>query len=268
VGSPGGSVVEQQASETPWLFWIDLGLGLLSFLLVHLRRRWPLAIALIITAFAAVSALEAGPAVLAAVSLATRRRLPEIVAVGALVSGLVNFQLYDEDGLWWVRALLSVVFVAAQLGWGMYLGSRRELMWTLHQRAERAEAEQSLRAAQARATERARIAREMHDALAHRISQVSMHAGALAYRTDLGADELRAGAADIQRQANQALTDLRGVLGVLRDPGTADVPDPPQPTSWWGRSFPKGWAGPSTASCRRGSPTCASTPRGRCSPSG
>ena len=69
----------------------------------------------------------------------------------------------------------------------MYIGSRRELIWTLRQRAERAEAEQELRVAQARATERARIAREMHDVLAHRISQISMHAGALAFREDLTA---------------------------------------------------------------------------------
>ena len=71
------------------------------------------------------------------------------------------------------------------LGWGMYIGSRRELIWTLRQRAERAEAEQELRVAQARGNERARIAREMHDVLAHRISQISMHAGALAFREDL-----------------------------------------------------------------------------------
>ena len=59
------------------------------------------------------------------------------------------------------------------LGWGIYIGSRRELIWTLQHRAERAEAEQELRVAQARGNERARIAREMHDVLAHRISQIS-----------------------------------------------------------------------------------------------
>ena len=86
------------------------------------------------------------------------------------------------------------------LGWGMYIGSRRELIWTLRNRAERAEAEQELRVSQARSNERARIAREMHDVLAHRISQISMHAGALAFRDDLTADEMRASAAVIQRE--------------------------------------------------------------------
>jgi len=116
------------------------------------------------------------------------------------------------------------------LAWGMYIGSRRELLWTLRQRAVRAEQEQELRAASARDAERARIAREMHDVLAHRISQVSMHAGALAYRKDLGSEEMRTNAALIQATANDALTDLRGVLGVLREPGTGRSIEGPQPT--------------------------------------
>jgi signal transduction histidine kinase len=111
----------------------------------------------------------------------------------------------------------------------MYVGSRRELVWTLRQRAERAEAEQGLRVAQARSNERARIAREMHDVLAHRISQISMHAGALAFREDLTAAEMRTSAQVIQEKAHEALTDLRGVLGVLRD-DAGDLLDAPQPT--------------------------------------
>ena len=98
----------------------------------------------------------------------------------------------------------------------------------LRHRAERAEAEQELRVAQARANERARIAREMHDVLAHRISQVSMHAGALAFRENLTPEEVRSSAAVIRDKAHEALTDLRGVLGVLRgaDGEPALVPQP------------------------------------------
>ena len=126
-------------------------------------------------------------------------------------------------------AALTVVTVGL-LGWGAYIGSRRELIWSFRHRAERAEAEQELRATQARANERARIAREMHDVLAHRISQVSMHAGALAFRTDLDADGMRASATIIQDTAHQALADLRSVLGVLRDPESGEPLEPPQPT--------------------------------------
>ena len=120
----------------------------------------------------------------------------------------------------WLTLSTNIVVIAAIMAWGMYIGSRRELLWTLRNRAETAEAEQELRVSQARSNERARIAREMHDVLAHRISQISMHAGALSFRDDLTADEMRDSVAVIQEKAHEALTDLRGVLGVLRDDGS------------------------------------------------
>jgi len=82
---------------------------------------------------------------------------------------------------------------------------------------------------QAQSNERARIAREMHDVLAHRISLVTMHAGALTYRTDLTPEEVRHSAEIIQAKAHEALVDLRQVLGVLRGDGTPGA-DHPQPT--------------------------------------
>ena len=116
------------------------------------------------------------------------------------------------------------------LGWGQFVGSRRELMWNLRQRAERAEAEQELRASEARATERTRIAREMHDVVAHRISHVSMRAGALAFRDDLSVEQMRAESALIRDTANEALHELRAVLHVLRAPSTGELIEQPQPT--------------------------------------
>jgi signal transduction histidine kinase len=70
----------------------------------------------------------------------------------------------------------------------------------------------------------------MHDVLAHRISLITMHAGALAYRTDLTADEMRETAGLIQTKSHEALTDLRQVLGVLRDDDHPALLDRPQPT--------------------------------------
>ena len=129
----------------------------------------------------------------------------------------------------WLNLSVNVVATAAIFGWGMYIGSRRELVWTLRHRAERAESEQELRVEQARANERARIAREMHDVLAHRISLISMHAGALAYREDLTPEQVHISASVIQDKAHEALTDLRGVLGVLRD-ADGEPALAPQPT--------------------------------------
>jgi signal transduction histidine kinase len=224
---------EIEAEQHELLFVVDLSLGLGAYVLVFFRRRWPLTIALVTGAVGAVSGTSAGPAVLAAVSLSTRRRWREIALVGT-----VNFataQLFstitaDKSDPAWLTLVANAVATAAMLGWGMYIGSRRELIWTLRNRAERAEAEQELRVAQARGNERARIAREMHDVLAHRISEVSMHAGALGFREDLTAEEIRASAGVIQEQAHEALIDLRGVLGVLRDGSTGELLSAPQPT--------------------------------------
>ena len=217
-----------------WLVVVDLLLGLTGYVLVWFRRRYPMPVATVITVFGFISSTAAGPGVLAAVSLATRRVWWQLVVIGAI--NVVASYTYNmvvptpDNGPWWVNLLVVVVVSVAILGWGAYIGSRRELLWTLKNRAERAEAEQELRTSQARANERARIAREMHDVLAHRISQVSMHASALAFRTDLDADEMRASATIIQDTAHEALADLRSVLGVLRDPETGMPLEPPQPT--------------------------------------
>jgi signal transduction histidine kinase len=215
------------------LFVLDVALGLGAYVLVFFRRRWPLPVALLVNLVAAGSGLASGPTVLATVSLATRRRWREMALVGSVGFATSQFYVVSQPGPtddpFWLDLSVNVILMVAILGWGMYLGSRRELIWTLRHRAERAESEQEFRVEQARANERARIAREMHDVLAHRISQVSMHAGALAFREDLTPEQVHTSATVIREKAHEALTDLRGVLGVLRgadgEPALA-----PQPT--------------------------------------
>src|SRR5690606_18845190 len=82
---------------------------------------------------------------------------------------------------------LSVVLLAAVLAWGSRIRARRQLVDSLRERAARAEAEAASHAERLRGLERERIAREMHDVLTHRISLVSLHAGALEIRPDLPA---------------------------------------------------------------------------------
>ena len=224
---------EAQVEELPLLFYVDLAVGLAAYVLMFFRRRWPLGIALLTNVMGAVSGIAQGPSTLTSVSLATRRRLPHVVLVATVALASSTFftesqpRLDDEPA--WISFVAAVFAIAASMGWGMFIGSRRELLWTLRNRAERAEAEQELRVTQAQGTERARIAREMHDVLAHRISQVSLHAGALSFREDLSAEEMRSSAAVIQATAHEALTDLRAVLGVLRD-DSGELLDTPQPT--------------------------------------
>jgi signal transduction histidine kinase len=116
------------------------------------------------------------------------------------------------------------------MAWGMFVRARRQLVLSLRDRAEQAEAEQELRVQQARQVERTRIAREMHDVLAHRISLLSLHAGALEFRPDAPPDEVAKAAGVIRSSAHQALHDLREVIGVLREDQADEAPVPPQPT--------------------------------------
>jgi signal transduction histidine kinase len=228
-----GNALSQEWSHARWLFWADLAIGLSSYVVYAYHRRFQVGAAVITTALGAVSAVAAGPGVLAFVSMATRRRWREIVAVSALnlVTG-VTFELITpapSDG--WFGALILIVFATGiSAAVGLYIGARRELLLSLRDRAERAEREQSMRVGQARTNERARIAREMHDVLAHRISLVAMHAGALSYRRDLSPEETRDTAEVIQENAHQALLELREILGVLRDTPQPDVVERPQPT--------------------------------------
>src|SRR4029453_19421419 len=78
--------------------------------------------------------------------------------------------------------------------------------------------------------ERARIAREMHDVLAHRLSLLNMHAGALEFRPDAPPDEIARAAGVIRASARGALEDLREVIGVLRDSTDGGSPDHPLPS--------------------------------------
>ena len=116
--------------------------------------------------------------------------------------------------------LVAAIGVGFCVAAGAYIGARRDLVASLRERAERAEGERELRAEQAKVGERARIAREMHDVLAHKVSLIALHAGALEVSTDDA--RTRESAALIRTTAAQAMNDLREVLGVLRAGGGED----------------------------------------------
>ena len=223
-----------QWQHARWWFWTDLALGLVGLAILPWRRRHPVAVAAAVNALALGSWSVGGPATLALVSLSTRRRLREILPVAALALGaglVLEATDRDTDRTYVVIVPLTVLILAVTIGWGMFIGSRRELIATLRERARAAEDDQASREAGARTAERSRIAREMHDVLAHRISLVTMHAGALAYRDDLSREEVRATAGIIQDNSHQAMIELREVLGILRDGPGDSAPERPQPSA-------------------------------------
>lgn len=213
---------------------LDLALGVLSWVLIWFRRRWPLTIALVLTLMSTMSATAAFAATLAVVSVCARRRTIEVVPVMVTYFAASFTSFYIIDGLpdmrWWLVVITQLVSTVLVVGVGLYIGARRELVWTLQSRAEAAEQARATDAERARAQERATIAHEMHDVLAHRVSLVAMHAGALAYRTDLSPEEVRESAGIVRDNAHRALEELREVLGVLRVGTEASATDAPQPT--------------------------------------
>ncbi|SKC42798.1 sensor histidine kinase [Krasilnikoviella flava] len=115
---------------------------------------------------------------------------------------------------WWL--LCDVAVHAALFGWGAYGRERALVLWSLRDRARRAEAEQERRVAEARTAERTRIAREMHDTLAHRLSLLAATAGAMEYRPDADPTALAAAAGRVRAGVSDALEDLRQVIRLLR----------------------------------------------------
>ena len=211
---------------------IDAVLGLLCCLSLWWRRRWPLGVALVCVVVGTFSTAGTVAGLLALASLAIHRPVRQVLAVAVLsVPSAVACAIYlGRTDIWTVVAVVIPSVVAAS-GCGMAVRARRQLLYTLRDRARRAEADQVLRAEGARLAERTRIAREMHDVLAHRISLVALHAGALEVAPDLSPTQVREGAALLRSTAHQALEELRDVIGVLREePGKPATPMTPQPT--------------------------------------
>lgn len=211
---------------------VDVVLGALASLALVGRRRAPLVVGAVTAAAGSVSAM-AGVAVLFAIyAVASRRPVREAVVlavVNLLVAG--RFRLVPaEEYHWAVDYLLGAALYAAVIGWAVYGRARQTLLATYQERAERVEAERALLDEQARVAERTRIAREMHDALGHRISLLALHAGGLEVKPDRPAAEIAETGRLLSTTAHQALEDLRSVIGVLRDGSAIDAPSSTLPT--------------------------------------
>jgi signal transduction histidine kinase len=236
IGVVGGLAVFADAESrgmSDTLQTIDLLGGLAVCLALWLRRRWPVGTALASLPIATFSSSSTFAGAILLFTVAVHRRAAIALAIGA--AGLLVTPIYfevnsDPDSPLWVEMTVALLATVAVVMWGMFVRARRQLVLTLRDRAERAETEQQLRVEQARQQERARIAREMHDVLAHRISLLSLHAGALEFRPDAPPEEVARAAGVIRSAAHQALNDLREVIGVLREPQDGDAPERPQPT--------------------------------------
>jgi signal transduction histidine kinase len=210
---------------------LDFAGGLLACGALWFRRRHPVGVAALVIAVSAVSGLAVGAAIVVVFNAAIRagRGALAWIVLASLASAAVFSVIYPGKDSYMTNMLISALLIAIAVGWGLFARARRDLVGSLHERAERLEAEAQLHAEQAREGERRRIAREMHDVLAHRLSLLSLHAGALEFRPDAPPEEVATAAAVIRDSARAALEELREVIGVLRE-GTEAATQPAQPT--------------------------------------
>ncbi|MDQ1442593.1 MAG: hypothetical protein QOG97_2821 [Acidimicrobiaceae bacterium] len=201
------------------LLVLDVAVGVVSCALLPVLLRWPVGGAVALTVLAALSPAATPPATMAALHVSQRRRFAVAarVAVAGITAHVLRGVWRPIGGLpfgWW--CLLVVVSYAALVAWGSLTQARRVVIDSLRERAERAEADQAGRIVEARTLERTRIAREMHDVLAHRLSLLATYAGAIEFRPDASPEQLSRAAGVIRTNAHQALDELRDVIMVLR----------------------------------------------------
>jgi signal transduction histidine kinase len=210
---------------------LDVAIGIGASLTLWRRRTQPVGVAVVTLLASSIFAMPAGAAVLAIFNAAIRVPRRSLAAIAALaVAAEVTFPLVNpEAGSFLSQLLFALLLTAVALGWGLLVRARRELVGSIRDRAEWVETEQRHRVEQAREAERRRIAHEMHDVLAHRLSLLSVQAGALEFRPDAPDAEVAKAAAVIRTTAATALEELREVIGVLREKPESEA-RPPQPT--------------------------------------
>ena len=197
-----------------------------------LRRRYPVPVFVAICAIVAVPvgitprlALQLSPVVALSAVAAYCSRRTAFTAAAVLEVGVIVCAPQLE-GPWWVNGFLLSALIVAALARGFYFGARQDYLEQLHERALHLERERDQQGALSAAAERARIAREMHDIVAHHLTvMVALSDGAAATAGDApqrAAEAMRT----VSSTGRQALEETRRLLGVLRADGDNAGPQP------------------------------------------
>ena len=222
-------------SRNPGVLGVVLNVALVAPLLW--RRRAPVPVFALIWTVAAVQWLVEGAAYAASALLvafytiaATSEMRTTVAAAAALELGIVLAVTQVASGAEpWLKAFIGLSGLATAAGvLGINVRDRRRTLAGLRARAERLEHEREHEVQLATATERARIAREMHDVVAHNVSVMVALCDGAAYQAHESPDRVKSALDQASKAGRQALAEMRQLLGVLRE--TAAAPElAPQP---------------------------------------
>jgi signal transduction histidine kinase len=220
----GASMVPVLFHDQVHLRWAALLVLALTAAPLLVRRIWPLPVFALVLAAAACAGLWTdyavdGAALLVALyTVASMRPRRDALACAAVleVAGVIGLLRY-AGRLWWFDAIFLSGMFAAALGLGLYYAARRAYLAELHDRAKRLEREWDQQAALAAAAERARIAREIHDIIAHNLTIMTTLAEAAIATSRTSPAQATEVMRSVAATGRRALADTRRVLGVLRE---------------------------------------------------
>jgi signal transduction histidine kinase len=208
--------------------WITFALAGLSIAALLVRRRWPLGVALVCAAALTTwfvldhrGELLNLPTMVALYTVAVQgdRRTTTVVAVAAAAwFGTLAYLVGDPVG----SPVMEMLWPLVPLLFGEAVRARHELREEYAAHARRAEADREVAARRHVEEERLRIAREMHDVVAHTMAAVNVQMGVAVAAFDARPDMARAALDQAQISSRAALRELRGAISLLRGGGDAD----------------------------------------------
>ena len=217
---------------------LSLTLMVLGAAALVLRRRAPLPVLAVTGALSLVELLTADPrapvamsAVLALYTVAATTDRPTAWRVGLLtMTVLTGAAMLSGPLPWYTQENLGLfAWTGMAAAAGDAVRSRRAFVLAIRERAERADRTREEEARGRVAEERLRIARDLHDVVAHHIALVNVQAGVAAHVMDKRPDQAKEALAHVREASRSALNELRATVGLLRQSGDPEAPTEPAP---------------------------------------
>lgn len=217
---------------------LSLGLMVLGSVALVFRRRAPMKVLAATVAVSLVELVTADPrapvamsAVVALYTVASATDRPTTWRVGLVTMGLLTAVSMLAGPLpWYAQENLGVfAWTGMAAAAGDAVRSRRAFVHAIKERAERAERTREEEARRRVAEERLRIARDLHDVVAHHIALVNVQAGVAAHVMDKRPDQAKEALAHVREASRSALSELRATVGLLRQSGDPEAPTEPAP---------------------------------------